>query len=111
MREKTELPVLSATEPALPEPAGGIEIAAPAATHYLVAGSFKSRHNALVLHGKLQSEGFHCEVIESEKGMYRVSLFSTHDRVEALNMLREMRAGRNSQDVWLLSMKQGTPAK
>jgi nucleoid DNA-binding protein len=72
--------------------------------HFLIAGSFKKRQNAVVLTSQLATEGYNAEIIESENGMFRVSLFSTGNRRESLQMLRQVRAEKNSPEIWLLSI-------
>lgn len=78
------------------------EAGVPARMHYLVAGSFRSRQNALVLRESLLSRGYRSEIVEPENGFYRVSLFASADPGEALQMLRQVRAMDN-RDVWMLS--------
>jgi nucleoid DNA-binding protein/cell division septation protein DedD len=73
-------------------------------SHYLVAGSFKNFKNAMVLHDSLEIEGYNCEVFESEKGMFRVTVFSSEDSREALQMLRKLRAQEGNNGVWMLSI-------
>jgi nucleoid DNA-binding protein len=82
------------------------EVAPPAASrsHYLVAGSFKRRTNALTLSQELEREGYDTRILESENGMYRVSMYSSGNRSESLRMLRQVRAEKNSSDIWMLSM-------
>ncbi len=79
--------------------------AAPAVarTHYLVAGSFRSRQNALMLSEKLSLEGYDAEVVEGDSGLHRVSLYSSHDSGEALAMLRRLRGREGMEDLWMLS--------
>lgn len=80
---------------------------APAAavrSHYLVAGSFLRETNAISLSRQLANDGYHTSIIESEKGMFRVSMYSSQNRREALQMLRKVRAERGSSEVWMLSM-------
>jgi nucleoid DNA-binding protein len=72
--------------------------------HFLVAGSFMKRQNAVTLSAQLAAEGFNSEIIESENGMFRVSLFSTRNRRESLQMLRQVRAETNNPEIWLLSI-------
>ncbi len=72
-------------------------------THHLVAGSFRDRENALTLTKQLEMEGFQCEIMESEKGMYRVSLFSSNNSGETLGMLRQLRTQKNMSDIWMLT--------
>jgi nucleoid DNA-binding protein len=73
-------------------------------SHYLVAGSFRSMKNAMVLRDSLETEGYNCEVFESEKGMFRVTIFSSEDSSEALQMLRKLRAQEGNKGVWMLSI-------
>ncbi|MGF1584029.1 MAG: SPOR domain-containing protein [Bacteroidales bacterium] len=73
-------------------------------SHYLVAGSFRSMKNAMVLRDSLETEGYNCEVFESEKGMFRVTIFSSEDSREALQMLRKLRAQEGNKGVWMLSI-------
>ncbi len=82
------------------------EVAPSAASrsHYLVAGSFKRKSNALALSQELEREGYNARVLESESGMYRVSMFSSGNRIESLRMLRQVRAEKNSSDIWMLSI-------
>lgn len=76
---------------------------APARIHYLIAGSFNRKQNALMHSEKLRSGGYQPEIIESEKGMYRVTLFASQNRGEALQMLRKLRAQEGTSDTWMLS--------
>ena len=72
--------------------------------HFIVAGSFIKRQNAVTLSAQLATEGFSTEIIESENGMFRVSLFSSGNRRESLQMLRQVRAETNNPEIWLLSI-------
>jgi nucleoid DNA-binding protein len=74
------------------------------ASHYLVAGSFRNMRNAMVLRDSLEAEGFNCEIFESEKGMYRVTIFSSENSREALQMLRKLRAQDSNKGIWMLSI-------
>jgi nucleoid DNA-binding protein len=74
------------------------------AAHYLVAGSFRNMRNAMVLRDSLEAEGFNCQVFESEKGMYRVTIFSSENSREALQMLRKLRAEDSNKGIWMLSI-------
>ncbi len=76
---------------------------AAARTHYLVAGSFRSRQNALILSERLALEGYDTEVIDAENGMHRVSLYSSVNSNEALGMLRRIRSREGMEDLWMLS--------
>ncbi|MFO7922097.1 MAG: SPOR domain-containing protein [Bacteroidales bacterium] len=80
--------------------------AKPAAVrrHYLVAGSFRSGHNARILRERLEEEGYRSEIIESDRGMFRVSLYSTENPGEALQMLRQVRTMQGRTDTWMLSI-------
>jgi nucleoid DNA-binding protein len=83
-----------------------VTAAEPAAVrrHYLVAGSFRSRHNARILMERLEEEGYRSEIIESDRGMFRVSLYSTENPGEALQMLRQVRTMQGRTDTWMLSI-------
>lgn len=72
-------------------------------THYLVAGSFRSRQNALILSERLALEGYETEVVDAENGLHRVSLYSSTNSNEALGMLRRIRSREGMEDVWMLS--------
>ena len=82
---------------------GSDALAVAAMQHHLVAGSFRRQQNALVLMDRLSQEGYNSRLMESEKGMYRVSLFSTDNRTEALRKLYQVREESGRSDVWLLS--------
>jgi nucleoid DNA-binding protein len=73
-------------------------------SHYLVAGSFLREANAISLGRQLAVDGYDTSIIESENGMYRVSMYSSRNRREALQMLRRVRAERGSSEIWMLSM-------
>lgn len=75
----------------------------PERKHYLVAGSFSRKQNALFLMERLRQEGYTTQLMESEKGMHRVSIFSSDSRAEALQKLYHIRSEAGRPDVWLLS--------
>jgi hypothetical protein len=80
------------------------ETAAAKRSHYLVAGSFLKRSNAVALSLELSGNGFETGIIEAENGMLRVTMYSSQDRREALQMLRKTRADLGRPDIWMLSM-------
>ncbi len=84
-----------------PEP-GSVRENVPEPYH-LVAGSFKNRQNALFLTGQLERKGYDARIITSDRGMHRVSLYSSGNRIEALRMLRRVRDRENNPDIWLFS--------
>jgi hypothetical protein len=77
---------------------------APVRTHYLVAGSFQRRANAVALSLELANGGYAADIIEAENGMLRVTMYSSQNRREALQMLRKVRADQGRPDIWMLSM-------
>ena len=89
--------------PAIPDPFPEAS-AVTVRTHYLVAGSFLREANAISLSRQLANDGFDTRIIESENGMFRVSMYSSHNRREALQMLRKVRADRGTSEIWMLSM-------
>jgi hypothetical protein len=78
--------------------------AAAIRSHYLVAGSFLKRSNAAALSMELAGNGYETGIIEAENGMLRVTMYSSTNRREALQMLRKMRADLGRPDIWMLSM-------
>ena len=72
--------------------------------HHVVAGSFTRKANALTLSRQLEGEGYTASIIESENGMYRVSMFASGNPAEALRMLRRVRSGQGNSDIWMLSI-------
>ena len=89
--------------PATPEPLTEAPTVA-IRSHYLVAGSFLREANAISLSRQLANDGYYTSIIESENGMFRVSMYSSQNRREALQMLRKVRAERGSSEIWMLSM-------
>ncbi len=71
--------------------------------YHIVAGSFSHRNNALTFIGQLEEKGYNCQIIESEEGMYRVSIFASSSSSEALDMLNKLRKQENKQNVWMLT--------
>lgn len=90
-------------EVAVAEPPAVSAAPAAARTHYLVAGSFRSRQNALILSERLELEGYDTEVIDADNGLHRVSLYYSANSNEALGMLRRIRSREGMEDVWMLS--------
>ena len=74
------------------------------APYHLVAGSFRSRNNALLFKDELAREGYNSMLLDSEKGLYRVSVFSSRNRGEAVVMLNQLRTQAGKTDLWLLSI-------
>ncbi len=95
-----------ATRPAVETTRPAVETTRSAAngrTHYLVAGSFRSRQNAYTLSEKFALNGYRTEVLDAGNGLYRVSVFSTTNPDEALVMMRQLRRIGGLEDVWMLS--------
>ncbi len=92
--------------PAAGDAADGEEAVAEPVTprrHHIIAGSFSSMQNAGLFKERMEQEGYSCQVIESENELYRVSLFSSENSGEALQVLRRVRAQPGTSDAWMLS--------
>jgi nucleoid DNA-binding protein len=70
--------------------------------HYLVAGSFDSKGQALSFERKLKSEGFSTEVVQLQ-GKYRVCVGKFSDKIVAQDELTRI-SRQMSRSVWLLTI-------
>jgi cell division septation protein DedD len=70
---------------------------------FIIAGSFNKLKNASDLQDKLNSRGFHAEVMITENRMYRVSVASFATKEEAEKKLSQIKSEPGLQSCWLLS--------
>jgi hypothetical protein len=71
--------------------------------YYLVAGSFKRLENAERLKSDLLNDGYNPQILKTENGYFRVTLYSFDNRNIALRELERIRKGMN-RSVWILSI-------
>jgi nucleoid DNA-binding protein len=70
---------------------------------FIIAGSFNKLKNASDLQDKMNSRGFHAEVMITENRMYRVSVASYATKEEAQKELTNIKSEPGLQSCWLLS--------
>lgn len=73
-----------------------------AKTFYIIGASYKDRSNAEIHADDFKKQGFNAEVIEANN-LYRVSLASFDNKVNALHELRRIRNEEKNDKVWLFS--------
>jgi len=72
-------------------------------THYhIIAGSFKKMGNAEKFCNELKAKGYHPEIIESDKNLLRISIYSYPDEISALKKLYQLRETSEIKSVWIL---------
>lgn len=76
-------------------------VSATGRAYYVIVGSFESEQNALLLSDELQLQGWQPKVIDSNQGMFRVSIASCADKQKALQELTKIREESNPS-AWLL---------
>jgi len=72
--------------------------------YYLIGGSFSNQNNAIKLRNKLKNEGYNSGIVQTENVLYRVSFNSYKTKQEALIDLFRIRAEKNDNSVWLLTL-------
>ena len=73
---------------------------------YVIIGSFRSIDNARQYNNELVSEGFAPVILESENGLFRISVSGYNEENDARAKIAEIRANyENHGDVWLLVSK------
>ena len=71
---------------------------------HLIAGSFSSRLNAEKLQNTLKEQGYPAEILQTQNGMFRVSIQSFKNKNEALKMLDSIRNKDGKNAVWILNL-------
>ena len=75
--------------------------------YFVIMGSFKVLDNALKFQTQLQKEGFNSQLLQNDKGLYRVSVFSYNDINEARQKVLSVRKQYPKySDTWLLRRSQ-----
>ncbi len=73
----------------------------PVKAYHIIIGSFEDEINARELAGRMSTAGWNALVVESRRGMYRVSIASHVDKQQALEELYKIREERNPH-AWML---------
>lgn len=73
--------------------------------YYLVAGSFGNHNNAKAFSSRFSSKGYSAEILQQEKGLYRVALKSFTDRDSAAKELALINSKNTDFTVWILQPK------
>lgn len=76
-------------------------VSATGRAYYIIVGSFESEENARLLNDELLLQGWQPKVIDSNQGMFRVSIASCADKQKALQELTKIREQSNP-GAWLL---------
>lgn len=74
-------------------------------TYYLVTGSFSKKENANFYKSLLESKGINANIIRSDFDHFKVSIFSSKDKKEALDSLMKVRKIEEFKSAWLLKRK------
>lgn len=74
-------------------------------TFYIVTGSFSNKENANFYKSLLESKGINASIIRSDFDHYKVSIFSSKDKKEALDSLMKVRKIEEFESAWLLKRK------
>ena len=74
-------------------------------TYYLVTGSFSEKTNAVNYKNSMNTKGFNAEVIRSDFYHYKVSIYSSTDKNEALDSLNKIKKINEFESAWLLKRK------
>jgi nucleoid DNA-binding protein/cell division septation protein DedD len=99
---KEEPAVPTAVEQALPEKVEPPPAQDAINKYFLIAGSFKHLANASELQDRLNSRGYHAEMLVTENRMYRVSAASYATREEAERGLSRIKQVPGLESCWLL---------
>jgi cell division protein FtsN len=75
--------------------------AVPEKAYHIIIGSFEDKINAQELAGRMGRAGWNALVVESRRGMYRVSIASYVNKEEALEKLYKIRDEQNP-GAWLI---------
>lgn len=70
---------------------------------HIIAGSFSAKENADILKNQLLAGGFDSQILVAPNGMFRVSVKSYIDPVQASNELLSLREKTGSQSLWILN--------
>ncbi len=71
--------------------------------YYVIIGSFKSQENARKYQEQIAVDGFVSVLLRNEEGLYRVSVKSSNDIMDARNEIRRIRSQfEKYDDTWLL---------
>ncbi|MDF1576787.1 MAG: glycosyltransferase [Bacteroidales bacterium] len=73
--------------------------------YYIIAGSFRSQENAERMLNKLRVQGFDPEIIQSDKTLARVVMFSSTSMQDARNMLEQIRIDPAMEKAWILGQE------
>jgi cell division septation protein DedD len=73
----------------------------PVKAYHIIIGSFEDEINARELAGRMSTAGWNALVVESRRGMYRVSIASHVNKEEALEKLYKIRDEQNP-GAWLI---------
>ncbi len=74
-------------------------------TYYLVTGSFSKKVNAETFKTTLEKKGYQANIIRSDFDHYKVSIFSSTSKKEALDSLMKARNIDEFKSTWLLKRK------
>ncbi|MDY6801473.1 MAG: HU family DNA-binding protein [Bacteroidota bacterium] len=69
---------------------------------HIIAGSFKKMENAEKFCGDLKAMGYEPVIIESDKNLLRISIYSYPDEISALKKLYKLRETSEIKSVWIL---------
>ncbi|MGC9374902.1 MAG: SPOR domain-containing protein [Bacteroidales bacterium] len=69
---------------------------------HIIAGSFKNMENAEKYCSNLKALGYEPEIIESDKNLLRISIYSYPDEISALKKLYKLRETSEIKSVWIL---------
>ena len=72
------------------------------AQFHIIAGSFKKMENAEKFCNELKAKGYNPEIIESDKNLLRISIYSYPDEISALKKLYQLRETSEIKSVWIL---------
>lgn len=71
--------------------------------YFIIAGSFRQRHNARNFQRVLKEKGYKSQLMVSSKELYRIALDSFCSEDTALNVMARIRAKGDIESVWLLN--------
>jgi hypothetical protein len=70
--------------------------------YHIIAGSFKKMENAEKFCSNLKAMGYEPQIIESDKNLLRISIYSYPDEISALKKLYKLRETSEIKSVWIL---------
>jgi len=73
--------------------------------YYIITGSFSNQKNAQRQFNHLKTKGYKPKIIRSDFEHFKVSVFSSYDKEEALDSLAQLKSQEEFNAAWLLKKR------